>query len=304
MVERMDNEKLSYLQGLRQLFKDFIELKKADPENLQTLTDAMFDWYYSLPQITLTFQEMDGMVEKDRRLMKELRRIIWKKSSDPEKVLFQKLLHSMEAGKDLAFCLRQITRVKRQMELHVRWIKQEAAERVRRIFKDRSHEDLEQCLKSWLLMLYYREDTVFSASAQMFLQFVENLYIHNEEEIISRISKIVMGCYVEDWKNGSLNEFTIRVREVKEEIETKQEICSKEKEIIFTGNNGRWIRWCFSIPEDTKQNHNFLNSVKNVIQTQGKEIQVKEQAAILIGEVEQMLEKIRCQNPKKEQSEE
>ena len=41
-----------------------------------------------------------------------------------------------------------------------------------------------------------------------------------------------------------------------------------------------------------------------MIQTQGKEIQVKEQAAILIGEVEQMLEKIRCQNPKKEQSEE
>ena len=29
-----------------------------------------------------------------------------------------------------------------------------------------------------------------------------------------------------------------------------------------------------------------------MIQTQGKEIQVKEQAAILIGEVEQMLEKI------------
>lgn len=298
-------EVTSYLKGILSLFQYPDAEPLSETNLLQAAAAAMQQWYHSLPQVTLIFQHMDGIPEDTIKQIKVFRKVLSCPKLEPEEFLFHQLPQIMKAGTDLSLCLRQTARIKRKMELHLQQLKQQAAERVRKIFGGNSQEDLTQCFHSWWLTLEKRRLLELSDLANVFLEYITELRTHDEEAIISKLSKLITGYFVEDWKDATLESFTSKLYWIKKEVEEQQvKNGFFKKELRITSMSGRCIRWYFTIPERNAKNHNFQATVEGVLRKEGALLQEEEQAAILIDIVEHMLEKLTFQKLNREVPEE
>lgn len=111
--------------------------------------------------------------------------------------------------------------------------KKKTAVQVKSIFGARADESLSACLKNWYSKQSEKSKShIYAENITGFMTYIEKLTTNDEDEIVSRLCKIITGIYINDWKNDSYERFVEELTYVKTLFSLLRKVNSQQREKI------------------------------------------------------------------------
>lgn len=291
-VELETVQKLEYIEGLEKLFADYgIYCREIENRNrLARLTCMMQSWYRSLPQTSMTFmiEDYEGQPVKQ---IHEFRKL-FVGTINPREVLFNQIPKIFK-NKDLSEALVSVNEVKEQIDGHIHIIKKNAEKEIRKELGLSEKSDFLLSIKTW-----YRElpdtikDSVYSMDSQRILNYVRDCTSTDTEEIIETLSKEVIGFFVEDWSDASIEVFSAGFARLVEEIQDKEKIKDNKQsqKVTFAFENG--LKDCFydfNPNNISTSGYFFQNAIGDIVDEYGDSLENNEKIGILMNMVKKLM---------------
>ena len=120
------------------------------------------------------------------------------------------------------------------------------------------------------------------------MSFIGNLNIYDDREIAKRMAKVVTDVYIENWADGTVDEFKETLADCKSEVETIKDTRTGEKlKLSFVGHNGNVIeKYYDKAPEGTG------TVLRNIIEDaldEYDDLSVNDRVSILLDMVEKII---------------
>ena len=289
-VEEEGAKKEQYLKKIEKIWniEDTMLFKKS--ARWSGILEEMQKWYRSLPQYTMTTKHFD--TEMLERII-PFRNLLKRAELNPREVLFEKIPSIM--GKDEPGEVTVVLEVlKRELDSALYKLQKEAADVIRKIYGAQEKESLKACLVDWYQQQGKNaKDSILSTSAMNFMGYVESLSTNDEVEIASQISKKIVGIYVEDWKDETLEEFEKELMEVKEKIEKAGQDSQIEgaKVIILKDETGKQIEKSFGADVEEDSTSTYLkNMIDEALEEFGDTLETNQKVAVLVSALEELLQ--------------
>lgn len=294
-------EKEMYLLGLENLFFYGKESEDhylwKDKNRLMLLADRIHEWYCSLPQCSMN-ASIDSIIEIEQpmeiqRGLKVFRESFRKVERNPREILFERLPDAFETKNNYMKLLENISLMKQEMEGYIEKIKKLAVSLTRMVFGFTSKDDLQQCLKGW-----YQEQGsqgrkyVHTQRMSRFMNCIQKIKTHNENEIVEELSKAVLDLYIEDWKENSSEQYQAELQKIKDEIEqlAKEESRKGSRKIIFTNEKGVEIERHFDAEEEENGVSQFFrNEIESALEEFGDTLEMNQKVSVMVEMLEKLL---------------
>ena len=287
-TEEGTTEKTEYQRNLMELFQKYETKGGRDRDLNRRITEAISRWIRSLPQYTLlSNQPAEGVTEQEFQKICEFRKLFQRQEINPWEALFLKLPQICQAEENsFLIVFEKIAFWKQILDRHIEQVKKRAADRIKEIFYCRETEDLAQGLKFWYEKQREKaEQNLYSRIANSFLNDIREITTHNEQELVSRISKVVLDLFVEDWKDGSLEELLEKLEQIKREVEDKLEERKREEgrrgRILLEDSYGTVIEKYYTQQTEELNTYFFRNSLMDLMEEVGESVELEQKVAVL-----------------------
>lgn len=305
-VEVATLQKEQYLEGLEYLFPQEDQNALQGSNRLERIVVQMQKWYRSLPQCVriADYETLDkekyhlefGKVEY--QMVKLWNRKLQKYELNARDFLFMDIPEVMQQCvdaevMDISYCVPILTTVKKTMDGLLSGMKQEALSVTKEIFGGKSSDNITNCLKNWYdnqseQSKSYLHNTQISG----FMGYVEHLSSHDEEQIISKLSKIAIDVYVEDWNKESAVQYREAMTMIRCEIEGIKDTGTMTRDdqnsIEFTDSKGHRVKKFFHSQEDSTSF--FLkNAMEEAMDEFGDTLEVNQKVSVLVSLLENLL---------------
>lgn len=286
-TEKGTAEKTEYIKNLEELFRDYQNSRTEQKKQSRRVTESISRWLRSLPQYTLTFTKpVVEMTDNQLRELCEFRKIFCQQEINPWEVLFTEIpTISKEKKWDYQSVFKKIAFWKEILDGYIAHVKQTTAEKIKQIFDCKKEEDLAEGLKIWYQKIEKQaERTLYQTTTNHFLNYIQEIPTHNEEEIVSRISKILLDVFIEDWNDDSMTLFLEVLKGAKEEIEeSNREKTEKNSscKILLDNGTGKIIEKYYKKEEENLNHHFFRNTLMDLLEDVGESVELEQKVAIL-----------------------
>ena len=304
-VEVATLQKEQYLTELEQLFTGHTDADEARKGNrLEQLVVKIQRWYRSLPQCVriADYGQLEDrgyelhFGEAECRLVRLWNRKLQKFELNARDFLFVDIPAAVNVDVttgDVTECVTILTAVKNGMDSLLARMKQEALQVTKTIFGGREEDNVNNCLKDW----YNRQSEqaksyLHNTQISGFMNYVEHLNTHDEEQIISKLSKIAMDMYVEDWSAESFVQYKEAMQAIRLEIEGIRDADIHDREgqhsIEFTNSQGQRIKKYFQAEEDSTS-YFLKNAMEEAMDEFGETLEVNQKVSVLMSMLENLL---------------
>ena len=306
-IEKESIEKEKYLKVLEELFlsEELRKKQKSKMQRLNNIVESMQRWYRSLDQYTLTFTKQlfeeneQGYLEEDAfERMYSFRKVFKGIELNPREVLFEKIPKAIchDNSGDAVFenVTLQIEEIKKYMDNNLVNAKKKTAVQVKSIFGARADESLSACLKNWYSKQSEKSKShIYAENITGFMTYIEKLTTNDEDEIVSRLCKIITGIYINDWKNDSYERFVEELTYVKNTIqsikESEQSTEGENKISIKTGEST--IERFFEPDSDDSTSYFLQNAIEDALEEFGDTLELNQKVSVLVKALEELLSK-------------
>lgn len=287
-------EKTEYQRKLDVLFEKYKVGGSKEKDWNWRITEAISRWIRSLSPYTLIFMcPIAEMEEQEFQRLCEFRKLFQRQELNPWEVLFLKIPQICGIEENFAAVFEKIAIWKQVLDGHLGQVKRMAAGRIKQVFYCKETEDLAQGVKLWYQEQKDRvEQALYDSTTNHFLSYIRELSTHNEEEIVSRISKILLGIFVEDWNDTSLEELIQGLEQMKKEVEGRQ----KEERngqsigrILLDDGKGSMIEKYYA--QDIEETNMFIfqNALLDLIEEVGESVGLEQKVAVLAGVLKELV---------------
>ena len=245
-----DNEKEKYLTQIKNAFP-FDSRRQSSDNRIKDIVSSMQRWYRSLPQVTKNLTLMEECVgEKHTTYLEGLKRELQPIEVNPYELLFV-VLPSVYGEESLQKTGSKLLKSKREMDSHLRWLAEKAAQNTREVFSSKKGL-LFSDIKGWYekqsesvkLSLGNRKSVSLGAC-------IEDLKEYDDETITEKIIHAVSDTYIENWKEGSLEEYLDDLRDAKEFVEkTASNDSDDTRKLVFENKYGKLVEKHYKFAED------------------------------------------------------
>lgn len=300
-VEKESVDKEKYLTELEILFvTDKMKKDSSKMSRLASIVFGMQRWYRSLDQFTLNIKEQinenEQMSEDMFRQMCVFRNIFRYIELNPREVLFEQIPESLEEdGKGILeyeLCAEKIKSIKAFMDNNLKNTELYMASEIKKIFGASEEESLTACLKAWYEHQSGKaKNHIYNDTITTFMAYVGELKTFDEQEIAEKISKIVYGIYISDWKDTSKQDFLDSVKNVKNQVESIRETANKESgenKISFTDSDGNIIEKYYDADDEDSTSYFLKNAIEDAMEEFGDSLEMNQKVSVLV----QMIEKL------------
>ena len=172
--------------------------------------------------------------------------------------------------------------------------KKKTAVQVKSIFGARADESLSACLKNWYSKQSEKSKShIYAENITGFMTYIEKLTTNDEDEIVSRLCKIITGIYINDWKNDSYERFVEELTYVKTTIqsikESEQSTEGENKISIKTGEST--IERFFEPDSDDSTSYFLQNAIEDALEEFGDTLELNQKVSVLVKALEELLSK-------------
>lgn len=303
-VEVATIQKEQYLEGLEQLFSGEQETGSTG-SRLEQIVLQLRRWYRSLPQCVkiadyehiANEQYHLNFGKAECRIIQLFNRKLQKFELNARDFLFADIPLAVmgDSGSmdDIAECVAILTKVKNEMDAMLSKMKQQALCATKEIFGGSKVDNINNCLKDW----YDRQSEqaksyLHNTQISGFMSYVEHLNSHDEEQIISKLSKLVIDVYVEDWNPDSLTQYTEAMRNIRMEIEGMQDVditdAQGQNSIEFTNSHGQRVKKFFQT-EDDSTSYFLKNAMEEAMDEFGDTLEVNQKVSVLVAMLDHLL---------------
>lgn len=286
-TEEGTSDKTDYQKNLEELFQDFIRITYAEKDMNRRITEGISRWMRSLPQYTLTVQKgIAGMEEWEFQKLCKFRQIFQKQEVNPWEVLFVKMPEICEGvEKQYREVFEKIAFWKRILDGHLSQVKKDAANKIKELFLWNETADLAQEFQRWYQKQGKKaEQKLYSTTTNHFFNYIRNLSTHEEDEIVSKISKIIMDLWIEDWNDESLAYLLNILQQIKQEVESHQTVQETEQEVckvFLEDSSGTVIEKYYTQKEEETNAYLFRNALLDLMEEVGESVELEQKVAIL-----------------------
>lgn len=245
-IEEASARKAAYIRRLQKLFA-WEKKEESGEKQLQSIAAGMQEWYQSLPQYTRTYLPEDNT---ERNRLTAIRRLLRAGEINPRELLLEQLpkaLGSAEPGEEVSHILEEL---KKELDDFLPAIKKQAASETHRLLNGGEEEDFFQVLQMW--RMEQNTGYILSKEAKAFTDCIDRLSTHDQETIINLLSKALLDLYIENWKDGSLEEYLLRLGQVLAEFtDRREEQDEGASTIILSDNHGIRVEKQYVTEEDS-----------------------------------------------------
>lgn len=306
-IEKDNIKKEKYLKVLEELFlsEELRKIQKSKMQRLNNIVESMQRWYRSLDQYTLTFtkqlfeQGEQGYISEEAfKQMCSFRKVFKGIELNPREVLFEKIPKALskenDSTEDFQEIITHIENIKKYMDNNLSNAKKKTAVEIKNVFGARADESLSACLKNWYLKQSEKSKShIYAENITGFMTYIEKLSTNDEDEIVSRLCKIVAGVYINDWKNDSYDRFVKELIYVKNSIqaikESAQSTEGENKISIKTGENT--IERFFEPDNDDSTSYFLQNAIDDALEEFGDTLELNQKVSVLVKALEELLSK-------------
>ena len=126
-----------------------------------------------------------------------------------------------------------------------------------------------------------------------FLSYLEKLSTNDEGEIVSALSYILSGVYLEDWSDTNIIEFQEKLHAVKTEVEKLGEDdkdASGSSHILLTDQNGNAIEKYYNADISDTTSLYLKNMLEEALEDFGNTLETNQKVAVLVQTLEGLLQ--------------
>ena len=153
---------------------------------------------------------------------------------------------------------------------------------------------LKACLHEWYLAQNYSSRNHVLATAESeFLNYLEKLSTNDEGEIVSALSYILSGVYLEDWNDTNFVEFQEKLDAVKAEVEKLEEHgkdAGGSSRILLTDQNGNAIEKYYNADISDTTSLYLKNMLEEALEDFGNTLETNQKVAVLVQTLEGLLQ--------------
>lgn len=293
LMEPVNEKREQYLQTLEQTF--FVETGESfmnKNKRLSYITDGMYRWYCSLPPCSRNY-DLSVYGEQQRRAFQVFRRVFSKLERNPREILYQTLPKAFGVNDEYEELADSILDMKRSMESYLLSLCNRIVRETRKVLGVQEKDNFLRSLKQYCeIHTAGKEGYVSSRQTQDFLHCVEKLATHDEQEIVSKISKAVLDLYVEDWKTETFLQYTEALKDISEEL-SKMENGSEEgmQKLVFTNRQGQEVvKHLRMEQEDDGVSEYLQNEIESALEEFGDSMETNQKITVMVRMIEKLLE--------------
>lgn len=287
-ISREELQKETYISQLNDLYAVY-DNRNLSENRIENIFICMQRWFRALPQVTRNLTDVNDYVESSKvvRAMKEIKKAMQKiefNSFETLFVLFPKAFKTNSFEQTYVM----IRTCKEYYDNYFRWIEKKVVDTIYDVFSQKRKKDLYHYLKEW----YDSQSTqskqgLYDGRMTNFMSTVETINVFSDEEIAEKIVKAVTDIYIENWGNGSLENFSQALKDIKIKVEsTKDNNATGEMKLSFTKKDGELFEKMYSYASESTG-----SVLRNIIEDTLEEyddLSVNDRVAILL----EMIEKI------------
>ena len=173
-------------------------------------------------------------------------------------------------------------------------LKKQVAGNIKREFGKTQNVSLKACLHEWYLAQNYSSRNHVLATAESeFLNYLEKLSTNDEGEIVSALSYILSGVYLEDWNDTNFVEFQEKLHAVKAEVEKLEEHgkdAGGSSRILLTDQNGNAIEKYYNADISDTTSLYLKNMLEEALEDFGNTLETNQKVAVLVQTLEGLLQ--------------
>ncbi len=278
LTEKGTTEKIEYIVKFMNVFN--IVAGDNYGINVRKIVDTMKRWVLSLPRLT---RELDIPDEKAGILESHIK---------IKKALLQPDINSNEfifsyipkiINKDIEEIPKEINNMKHCFDDYIKYYSTEVINSTKKILKEDFKGSLNSLLKEWYSEFKTKESNLFfDISAKGFIDYVKNIDSHDEMEIIEKISKNVVGYYIEDWQQNEIENYKNKLIDISNKIKIPIKNINSKRKIILVDGESEISK---NIDEDiqiSSLGNTMKNNIEEVIDEYGESVNEQEKINILI----------------------
>lgn len=292
LVEKGSCEKEKFIKDIYELFGGDIEDYNKSGYDKMSMTVAQIQkWIRSLPQYTLVCKMQSKKINDFKKSLK-------RNEINPRDYLFEELPEIFNKNIDsMEFLYSELTNeiksAKIKLDSHLDKEYKELEKITIQKFGGKTGEDLYRILVNWKECVKSKvKNSVVSQKLNQFVEWIDSINTYDSRVMISEISHILMGIYVENWNDNCREKYAAVIDEIISEVseltDNTEDLSGKQK-IIFTDSNGRTIEKYYNRPEDEGVGEYLINAVEATIDEFGDSLEINEKVSAMIKILEEML---------------
>lgn len=280
---------ISIAEGLEKIFECDTE-KFSGQSRFAQIAACMQKWYRSLPQYTMITLNLP---ENQSGSIKKLRNLLRRAEINPRELLFEKIpaCYGEPGFEQTAQDLKESKKILDDVFIT---LKKQVAGNIKREFGKTQNVSLKACLHEWYLAQNYSSRNHVLATAESeFLNYLEKLSTNDEGEIVSALSYILSGVYLEDWNDTNFVEFQEKLHAVKAEVEKLEEHgkdAGGSSRILLTDQNGNAIEKYYNADISDTTSLYLKNMLEEALEDFGNTLETNQKVAVLVQTLEGLLQ--------------
>ncbi len=293
-VEQGSAQKEHYLRAVEKLYlsSEQLDTTVTRRKRLVRIVNTMQKWYRALPQITINFMaKPDELSEEEFSQLKKYRKIFRKLELNPRDVIFENIPDIF--GNEYAIVEKSLYKCKAVLDHYIDAIKGRAINILKKEFGGNENTNLLACLQDWYSRQNNTAKTYLSNNkVTNLMNYLSDIGANEENEILNRISKIILDIYVEDWNDDSLEKYAREIHSTRIEIENIQEELSEGEDtnkIVLTHGQHSIEKFYSNIGDDST-GYFLQNAINEAIEQFGDSLEMNQKVAVLVQTLEKLIQ--------------
>lgn len=279
-----------YLKGLEEVFCEKGSFALSKQSRINGIVLCMQKWYRSLPQYAMVANDYpQDVAEVITVLRGQLRRA----EINPRELLFDKLPSGLQE-EDYSCVLEKLKNAQEAMNQKLSQMILEMSQNVREEFDIAKEANLKAGLTEW----YQKQSQaakkhILSTRVSSLMNYLEQLQTNDEEEIIARLSRIVLDIYVEDWNDDSKEAFVTELHQIRIEVESildKEEESGQKSRLILQDAKGNEIAKYYDADVTDSTSIYLQNMIDEALEDFGDTLEMNQKVAVLVQAIEKLLQ--------------
>jgi len=285
-VPKESKEREEYIKSINDLF-GVNDARNITDNRIKNIVICMQRWFRSLPQIARNLAEIETIVDKDQiSHMKTIRKMLQKIEYNSYEIVFVNLPEEF-GSKDFADTFRTIKKCKALFDEYYERAIGIAGETIYKVYGGKKKTDIYHLMKEWYdCQSGLSKQGLHSGRITNLMSCIEKLDVFDDSAVTKKIVKAVTDVYIDNWSDGSLEDFERRLSEIKSEIESiQQDNKQSQLKLSFTGKAGQVERYYEPVDEGTGS---VLRNILEDTLEEFEDLSVNDRVGILL----EMIEKI------------
>ena len=294
-VAETDVERNQYLDDLINVFGLSVS-PNAEESRISQIFAGMQKWYRSLHQVTINAKGDDTFFDGSfyKKALMRMSNILQRYEVNPFEALFVLIPEAFDTKNDYTACIERLKLFKNKMGSYYEWIIGEAVRVTKEAFGN-SDDPLSHTLINW----YDRQSnlakgTIDDKMIASFMRIIATLSTTDvsarpkDTVLIDDIVKAITGVHIEYWNAKSIEQYNIKLKEIKEKIEKTQdeELTEINEKSVYTSRNGQQFFYEKVDSDETEMFRDVLVGTIEDFEGLGK----NDLISVLLDEVERILQ--------------